>query len=507
MGQNQSASLGKWLLLIGLSFSGFTLAYSTTGILNALPAITKALNLTNNTAEWAVNAYMLACACFIVLGGRMGDRFSARWVFYIGIGFFFLATIVTATAQYNGWFLLGRALQGISAAMIMPNTLAIVKLKFPESKAQKVAIGIWSAFVSLGFSLGPLVAGLLVDSIGWRYVFWINLPLMGIAFLLCIFVKRGATVSKMLKIDYLGQLLLILSIFLIALGLTESIELGWHNCFVWTCLIIGAVLFVWFYFVEKRVVEPTIDFAVFRHKTFAWSVILVFITFFALITLFYVYNLYVQNPTTLNFNPLTAGLSILPATLCVFVLSFILPHVGAKVGFRYPTAICFFLMALGFLWFFFLPVGAGYGSIWGALILIGIGLGGTFPCVSGLALGTLEAKQAGLASSIVSVTIYITTTVSTAMNGTIYINVALRHLSEGLKSTALNLASELETILQNLIANKPLHQILTNIPASKHAKIASLIQSTATYSFNDTMLLTAIICFIGAGLTIRYIRD
>ena len=164
-------------------------------------------------------------------------------------------------------------------------------------------------------------------------------------------------------------------------------------------------------------------------------------------------------------------------------------------------------MGIGFLGLFFVSPGVTYAGLLTPLILIGLGLGGTYPCLTGLALGKLNATQAGLAGSIVSVTMYLTATISTAINGTLYIHVVFYHLSKELNTISSSLINEASTIMENLIANRPLHQTLSHVPKQAHAKIASAIQTAVTHGFNDTALLSAVFCFIGMGVTYCFIKN
>ncbi len=283
----------QWLLVWGISIGCFAVAMTTTSIMTAVPLISQTLTLSDAQATWVVNVYMLGASSLIILGGRMGDMFNPRRVFYVGNLLFLIGSILVASASNIILLLLGRTIQGLSAALIIPNSLAIIKDTFKDKNKEKIGIGIWSAMISLGFAVGPLIAGLMIDSIGWRYVFWLNIPITILSFLLCIFIKNTVYIKKMIKIDYIGQVSLVISIFLIAFALTEGIQWGLDNPWTWITLIAGIVVFILFYFFEHTIEHPTIVFTIFKNWRFSVACLLIFLTFYTLITILLIYNLFV----------------------------------------------------------------------------------------------------------------------------------------------------------------------------------------------------------------------
>ena len=492
----------KWLLIFGICIGVFAVSYTTTGIMSALPAISKALGLSNSQAEWAINAYMLGSASLIILGGRLADRFSPRNLFYFGNVGFLIGSLFVAIANDPTLFIVGRVIQGLSVAFVVPNSLTIVKLNFQDENQQKMAIGVWSGIVSLGFSAGPVIAGIIVNDIGWRYVFWANMPITLLSFALCLLVKPVKANKEPMKIDVAGQLTLIIAIFLFALALTESSNWGWSSATTWVVLIMSIVMLVVFYKIEQRVTQPTISFALFHNIRFSLILFLVFITFFSLIGILYVFNLFVQNPLLLHYRAYDAGLAILPTTVAIFVLSFITPKLGNRFGYRWQSVIAFVLLTIGFFLFYQLGLNITYANLWIPLLLIGLGLGGTFPCLPGLALAKLPSQCTAMGASITTFVMYITGIIATAICSSVYFTTTFHHMINklsGMSGISVQVANE---AAKAVITDKSLITVNQQIPIGLQHSVLLNSQISATYAFNNTMLLIALLCLIGAIISL-----
>ena len=200
----------KWFILIAMCLSIFTVAFNSTAIMNATVAIRNELNLTTTSLSWVINAYLLTTASCIIIGGQFSDRYGRRNMFFLGTATFIIASFMIATGNNFETLLLGRILQGFAAAFITPGTLALVKTSFAEHD-DTFAISMWSAAVGLGFAVGPTVSGILTDYIDWRYIFWINIPIL-IAASYIIATKDKSpqvnTAKKNAHLDMLGLVLL-----------------------------------------------------------------------------------------------------------------------------------------------------------------------------------------------------------------------------------------------------------------------------------------------------------
>lgn len=506
---NEDSNLRKWTILVAVCIGVFSVTFNTTAIMNALPGIMKSLNLSSSAAEWAINAYMLGAASLIAIGGRMGDIFPRRWVYYFGGAGFMLGSAIVALAGDTVWLIIGRACQGIFVGFVVPTSLTIIKVNFPHPDRQKVAIGAWAAIASLGFASGPLVSGVLIQLVNWRVIFWVNLPIIILSFLILFFVKaKPSQNDTRLRIDYSGLILLILSVFCLSLGLTEGSHWGWSNFWTWACIIGGIIFFIILYFIDRNKENAVMHFGAFKNFNFNVSMILLFFTFYAMISFLYIYNLYIQNDAILDLSALYAGLSLLPTNIALFILSFTVPKICIRFGFRFPSTISFLCLTVGFLWFYFIGSHSTYAALWFPLLLIGIGLGGTFPTFPGHALSKLPEKLAGGASGMVSLNMYFTSVFATAISAIFYHMTSYDTLANGLKKIGQLPPETIQYVSSNITANLlPLKQILTHLPVGLHSQVTLLAKNAGTYAFNNAMLVGAIVCCVGVLLSLFCLRD
>ena len=500
----------KWIILLSVCIGAFSISFNTTAIMNAIPVIRHDLHLSISSTEWAINAYMLGSATLILIGGKLGDIFPRRIIFYIGGTIFILASILVALADSGSGLILGRAIQGLGVAFFIPTTLSIAKINFPEPGEQKMAIGIWSGMVSLGFSAGPLVSGVLIDALSWRFIFWVNIPIILIAFAIIFFCKTKPPIASPVKpkIDYLGNVFLIIAVFCLCFGLTEGNAWGWANIWIWTFILVSVVAFAIFYKIEHIVEQPTVHFNLFENKIYLLGTILIFLTFYGLINIMYFYNLFIQNQALLGLTPLWAGLSLLPTTVAIFILSFITPKLNVRYGYRHLSALAFLFLFAGFLWLAFISHNTSYAILWIPLLLIGIGMGGTFPCFSGMALSQLPAKASGEGSGIISINMYFTAIVGTSIGSIFYLNSSYHVLIKGFshldgisKTLAISVAENITNV------SIPLHRAIEAVPAHLQASVAALAQQAGIAAFNNAMLAVAVLSFIGMALCICFIPN
>ena len=270
---------------------------NSTAIMAALPNMRSDLSLSSAGVEWAVNAYLVVSAAFIVVGGRAADRFGARLASMAGLALFGIGSCIIAVADTQAVLLVGRALQGLAAAIAVPSTLAAVDTS-AAAERRAAAIGAWTGFLMLGFSIGPLVGGTLTHFTGWRVIFWSNLPLMltAIAGLAC--AGSGSThpyASKDQRADWIGFVLLTTLMVSVVFGLhalphARSAPLPVVGPFV----LAGAALFLLLR-IERRAGAPLIDLSFFARRSFVMGLAIGSLSMFSIMSLLLYFNLYAQS--------------------------------------------------------------------------------------------------------------------------------------------------------------------------------------------------------------------
>ena len=321
---------------------------NSTAIMAALPSMQTELSLSSAGVQWAVNAYLVASAACIVLGGRAADQLGARLASMVGLALFAVASCIIALADMQATLLAGRALQGFAAAFAVPCTLAAVNASVAPPR-RAAAIAAWTGFLMLGFSIGPLAGGALTLVTGWRAIFWLNalLMLVAIAGLAPASLamthpdgKRGRAV------DWIGFILLATFMVALVFGLHALPEARAAPLPVFGPLALAAVAFVLLLSVEARVEEPLVDLNFFSRREFVMGLTMGSLSMFSIMSLLLYFNLYAQSPGGLGLTPLEAGASLLPLSAALLALALLASAVVARVGLRNAATGGMALMAI-----------------------------------------------------------------------------------------------------------------------------------------------------------------
>src|SRR5436190_5634879 len=257
-----------WGALVTACLALFLIAVNTTAINTAVSAIADDLTISSTTLGWALNAYLLAVAAFVVLGGQLGDVLGRKRVFIIGIAVYTLAAVVVPSSGSAAQLIGGRALQGTGAAILMPAAMAILHDAFPKEK-QGLVLGIWGAVGGVAFAVGPLIGGVFTDAISWRWVWWSNVPVAIVALVLARPMLRGlAPGKKAVRFDVAGIGLLALGLFTAILALQQGARWGWGSASILGLFTVAAVTLTAFVLVELRVKAPLVHLRLLRDAVF-----------------------------------------------------------------------------------------------------------------------------------------------------------------------------------------------------------------------------------------------
>ncbi len=320
----------RWWTLAAMCFALFMVMLDNTVVNVALPSIQDDLGASLSGLEWTVNAYTLAFAVLLVTGGRLGDIFGRRRVFLCGVVVFALSSAAIGLAPSQGWLVVGRAVQGLGAAFMMPGTLSIISNAFPPEERGK-AIGTWAGVSAVALAIGPVVGGALAEHVSWRAIFFLNLPVAVGAIVVTLFAARESrdeTVAR--TVDWLGIATLTTGLTALVLALVEGNAWGWGSPEIVALLATAAFGLTAFAIAEFRVKAPMVQFSFFRSRTFLGASIVAFIVTFAMLATFFFTALYMQN--FLGYSPLEAGIRFLPATAVIIVVAPIAGRLADRVG-------------------------------------------------------------------------------------------------------------------------------------------------------------------------------
>ena len=363
----------------------------------ALPAIKADLQTGAVGLQWVINAYLLPLSALLLLGGALGDRFGRRRMFLGGIILFAIASIICALAPSLEALLTGRVLQGIGAAMLMPNSLALLGGAF-HGEARGRAIGTWAAAGAIAGALGPLAGGWLVEAVGWRAIFYVNLPLAAGALLIGWLKVREKREDKLHAIDWAGVALATLALGAITWGLTTAGGDNPRPALGGAAAGAGVLIFVVFVWLERhRGDDAIMPLAMFGTKSFAGLTILTFLLYAALGGLFVVLPYMLIE--TQGYSPAGAGAALLPLPAVLGISGRIMGGVAARIGPRLPLTVGPAIVAIGFALMVRVTPEAGYwSSTLPALLVIAIGLAGAVAPLTTAVMASVDGDHVGTAN-------------------------------------------------------------------------------------------------------------
>ena len=406
----------RWILTATILAS--SLAFIDGSVVNVgLAAIGKDLKAEASELPWVINAYLLPLGALLLLGGAAGDRFGRMRLLVLGTLLFGIASIGCAVAPSLAWLLAGRAVQGIGAALLMPNSLAILGASF-SGEARGRAIGIWAAMGAVMGAAGPVLGGWLIDRVGWRAIFLINLPLaIGAILLSLVFVRDTRPERGSPALDVSGGLLATAGLGAITWGLTIGAGPGGWTMMAVVLAVAGTLLMLGFLAVEKAKGERAMmPLALFGSASFIGLTIFTWLLYGALGALM------VLVPYVLiqagGYSGTAAGAALVPFAVVLTVISPIMGGIAGRMGPRLPLAIGGLVVALGFLLLLRLDAAANYwAGIFPGILVVSIGMSGAVAPLTTAVLSSVDSRHTGSASGLNSAVARVAGMVATALLG------------------------------------------------------------------------------------------
>ncbi len=422
----------RWWTLGAMCFALFMIMLDNTVVNVALPSIQRDLHATLSSLEWTVNAYTLTFAVLLVTGGRLGDIFGRRKMFLFGVVVFGTASAAIGFAPTDTVLILFRAVQGVGAAFMMPATLSIITQAFPPHE-RGTAIGTWAGVSALALAIGPVVGGLLTQTVGWRAIFFINPPIAVVTVAVTLFATRESrdeTVSK--TVDYAGIASITIGLTALVLALVEGNSWHWGSPRIIALFSIAIVALAAFVPIERHVKSPMIDFAVFRSRTSAGVNAIAFIVSFAMFAQFFFLTLYMQN--VLHYSPLETGVRFLPSTVLIVLVAPIAGRLADRVGSRPLMTIGLLIVAAALFINSHITLHSGYGLLLPSFMLMGTGMGLVMSPMSTAAMNAVDRTKAGAASGVMSMSRMVGSTFGVAVMGAIVATVGKSQIDSHLSN-------------------------------------------------------------------------
>jgi EmrB/QacA subfamily drug resistance transporter len=395
-------STGRWVVFATVLGSSVAMLDAT--VVNvAIPALARDLDASMAGLQWTVNAYTLTLAGLILLGGALGDRYGRRRVFVVGVAWFALASALCGAAQDVGMLIAARALQGIGGALLTPGSLAIIQSSFhPDDRPR--AVGAWSGFGGVAGAVGPFLGGWLVATAGWRWVFFLNLPLAAVAIAVALrHVPESVDEDATGRFDVLGAVLAAASLAGITYALTE-LPAGNVGVIAIACGAIGVATAAAFVVVERRRTHghgphAMLPLDVFGSRQFTAVNGVTFVVYGGMSVMFFL--LVVDLQLVAGFSPTAAGAALLPVTVLMLVLSARAGALAQRIGPKLPMTAGLLVAAAGMLLVSRIGPDASYFvDVLPAVTVFGLGLSSTVAPLTATVLASADARHAGVASGV-----------------------------------------------------------------------------------------------------------
>jgi EmrB/QacA subfamily drug resistance transporter len=387
---------GRWVLLATVLASAMALL-DATAVNVALPTIGADLGASLAGLQWSVTGYTLALAALVLLGGALGDRYGRRRVFVVGVGWFAVASLLCGLAQGTGQLVAARVLQGIGGALLTPGSLALIQSSFRAGDRAR-AIGLWSALGGIAGLLGPTVGGLLVDTVGWRWVFGVNAPLAVLTLLAVRHVPESRDPDASGRFDVAGAVLGALALA----GLTYALIAAGDDPAAGPVAVAAAVAVlagVAFVVRERRAPHPMLPLSMFTDRQFTGANLSTLAVYAALGGSSFFLVLQLQ--TALGYDATAAGASLLPSTLALVLLSARFGALSQRIGPRWPMTAGPLVAAGGMLLLSRVQAGSSYWvDVLPGSLLQGLGMSAVVAPLTATVLGAAPDALAGVASGV-----------------------------------------------------------------------------------------------------------
>ena len=415
-----------WAVLVVISLGFFMTLLDLTIVNIAIPNMIARLHASFDDVLWVINAYALVLAVLVITGGRLGDLLGTRALFVAGVAVFTAASAACGMAPSPGWLIAFRAVQGLGAALLMPQTLAIITMIFPPER-RGAAFGIWGAVAGVATIAGPTLGGLLITAFDWRWIFYVNVPIgiavLGLTFVLIPALRPG----RKHRLDYTGVVLASAALLAICYGLVEGQTYNWGTItgFISIPLVLGvgvvllAVFGVSQWLQQGR--EPLVPFSVFRDRNFALMNLVSGTLVIGMMGIFLPFTIYLQS--VLGFSALKAGLTMAPSSLISVFIAPLAGRLTDRIGGKYILITGLTLFAVGMGWMFLIAqTTSQWTDFLPALIVAGVGMGGTFAPLTTTAMRNIQPQMAGAASGVLNTVRQVGTVIGTAAVGALLQN-------------------------------------------------------------------------------------
>ena len=488
----------KWWTLIAVCFGTFMLLLDITVVNVALPDIQVALHSSFADLQWVVDAYALTLAAFLLTAGVLGDMYGRRGMFAIGLVLFSVASLTCGLATTPLMLNLSRAAQGIGGAIMFATSLALIAQAF-SGRERGTAIGVYGAVVGGAVAIGPLVGGAITSGIGWRWIFFINIPIGVVAVIITLSKVENAKVATGRRIDWLGFVTFTASLFLLVYGLVQGNAKGWGSTYIVSMFVGSAVLMAVFLIGEWRQADPMLDLGLFRRPAMVGVSLGSFALSASIFAMFLYLTLYMQ--TVLDYSPFQAGLRFLPLTMLAFFVAPVAGKLTVRIQSRFMMSLGLALVALACELMSHVQADSSWLVLLPGFLVGGVGIGITNPVLAAASVSVVPPERSGMSTGAASTFRQVGIATGIAGLGAVFVQQIKPAVVSSLQSTPVGQAvlAHGGSQLGQSLASGGVRQAAAAIPvaAGRHA-LVSAYQSGFVSTFNHLMTIAAVVAFVGA---------
>jgi EmrB/QacA subfamily drug resistance transporter len=491
----------RWWTLVMVSIGTFMLLLDITIVNVALPAIQKDLNASFSDLQWVVDAYALTLASLLLVSGSLADILGRRLVFVTGLLLFSAASLGCGLATTPTFLTIARAVQGIGGAMLFATSLALLAQAF-QGRERATAFGVWGAVIGGAVAIGPLAGGALTDSLGWEWIFFVNVPIgVAAAFLTVAKVDESKDPTGK-RIDWLGAATFSAALFMLVLALIRGNTEGWGSTTIVVLFVESGLALVAFLALELRAEKPMLDLSLFRKPTFSGASVAAFALSAAMFSLFLYIVLYLQN--ILDYTPLEAGLRFLPLSLVSFFVAPVAGRLSAHLPARALLGGGLVIVGIGLLLMHGIRDGSDWTSLLAGFIVAGAGIGLVNPNLAQASIAVVDPRQSGMASGINNTFRQVGIATGIAALGAIFQSRVQDKVEAGLANTPV--ASHAHDIAHG-VASGGGREALGGVPAQARATVEHVASHAFVVGLNELFMICAITAFAGAVITFALVRQ
>lgn len=398
----QDKARSHWLILALLALAQFMVVLDASIVNVALPSLQHAFHLSAANLQWIVTAYGIAFGGFLLLGGRAADLYGRRRVFLTGVAVFATVSLLDGLAVNGSMLISLRAFQGLAGAFMSPAALSIVLIAYTEGHGRNIALSIWGAVAAGGAAVGVLLGGILTQYLGWRWIFFINVPIAAIVLTgAWRLVPKHESEETQNNLDLPGAASVTAGLMLLVYGLVKAPALGWTSHATLWCLSGALALLVFFVFNEQHARHPLVPLGIFKIRNITGANLTQMPVAAALFAMFYFTSIYVQE--ILHYSPVRTGLAFLPVPATIALAATNAPRLIKKIGYKKVLMVAPLAIALGLFILGHVPVQGHYAThVLPGMVIMALGAGFTFVSTTIAATSGVPGRAAGLASGLIS---------------------------------------------------------------------------------------------------------